>query len=407
MNSAITSARVLLRQSLRGAPHRGLAMAAAAEPELKTTVLHDKHVALGGKMVPFAGYSMPVQYPDGIKESHLFVRSSAGLFDVSHMGQVRLHGADRVAFIEKLVVGDIQALTEGAGVLSMLTNDRGGIIDDTIVSNLGDGVHGMVINAGCKDKDLEHMRAHLASAKAAGMDVDLELVEDHELLALQGPKAMETMIKFAPDHDFVKMPFMTGTKMTVMGIPCHVTRCGYTGEDGFEMSVPGDRALELFEALIAEDAVRPVGLGARDSLRLEAGLCLYGNDIDGDTTPVEAGLNWTVGKRRRESGGFLGDAVILKQIQEGASRRRMGFVMKKGAPARGGEELLNEDGEVVGNVTSGGFSPSLGMAIGMGYAKKPFNKSGTKLKVQVRSRTNEVDVKKMPLVPASYYSVPE
>lgn len=358
-------------------------------------------------MVPFAGYSMPVQYPDGIKDSHLFVRSSAGLFDVSHMGQVRLHGADRVRYIEKLVVGDIAALPEGSGVLSMLTTEQGGIIDDTIVSNLGGDVHGMVINAGCKDKDLEHMRAHLSSARAAGLDVDLEVIEDHELLALQGPKAMATMTKFVPGYDFVKMPFMTGAVMSVMGIPCHVTRCGYTGEDGFELSVPADKALELFEALIAEEAVRPVGLGARDSLRLEAGLCLYGNDIDSWTSPVEAGLNWTIGKRRRETGGFLGEEVILRDLKEGTSRRRMGFVMKKGAPARGGEELINEDGEVVGNVTSGGFSPSLGMAIGMGYAKKPFNKSGTQLKVQVRSRTNDVEVRKMPLVPANYYSVPE
>lgn len=382
-------------------------MAAAAEPELKTTILHDKHVELGGKMVPFAGYAMPVQYPDGIKDSHLFVRSSAGLFDVSHMGQVRLHGADRVRFIEKLVVGDIAGLDEGTGGLSVLTTESGGIIDDTIVSNLGGNLHGMVINAGCKDKDLKHMREHLAEAKQAGMDVDLEVVEDHELLALQGPKAMETMQKLSPNHDFVHMAFMSCVNIDVMGIPCHVTRCGYTGEDGFELSVPGDRTLELFEGLIAEDAVRPVGLGARDSLRLEAGLCLYGNDIDDSTTPIEAGLTWTVGKRRRESGGFLGADVILGQIKNGTSRRRMGFVMEKGAPARGGEALMNEEGVVVGKVTSGGFSPSLGKAIGMGYADKPFNKSKTKLAVQVRSRTNAVEVRKMPLVPASYYSVPE
>lgn len=407
MNPASLSARVLLRHGVRGAPRRGLAMAAAAEPELKTTVLHDKHVELGGKMVPFAGYSMPVQYPDGIKDSHLFVRSSAGLFDVSHMGQVRLHGKDRVAFLEKLVVGDIAALSEGSGVLSVLTTESGGIIDDTIISNVGGDKHGMVINAGCKDKDLEHMRGHLASAKAGGMDVELEVIEDHELLALQGPKAMATMTKFSPDYDFVHMPFMTGAVMSVLGIPCHVTRCGYTGEDGFEISVPSDKAVELFEALIAEDAVRPVGLGARDSLRLEAGLCLYGNDIDDTTSPVEAGLNWTIGKRRRETGGFLGEGVILKHLNEGITRRRMAFVMKKGAPARGGEALLSEDGEAVGTVTSGGFSPSLGTAIGMGYANKPFNKSGTKLQVQVRSRTNGVEVKKMPLVPAHYYSVPE
>lgn len=386
------------------APRRSLAMAAAAEPELKTTVLHDKHIALGGKMVPFAGYSMPVQYPDGIKDSHLFVRSSAGLFDVSHMGQVRLHGSDRVAFLEKLVVADVAAIPDRSSQLSVITTESGGIIDDTIITNLGDGALGMVINAGCKDKDIAHIRAHIAESN---MDVALEVIEDHDLLALQGPKAMETLAKMVPDVDLVKMPFMTCAEMNLNGIQCHVTRCGYTGEDGFEISVPSVKALELFETLIAEDTVRPVGLGARDSLRLEAGLCLYGNDIDETTSPVEAGLNWTIGKRRRETGGFLGSDVILKHLNEGITRRRMAFIMKKGAPARGGESLLNEAGEAIGTVTSGGFSPTLGMAIGMGYANKPFNKSGTALKVQVRTRMNDVDVKKMPLVPSNYYSVPK
>lgn len=358
-------------------------------------------------MVPFAGYSMPVQYPDGIKDSHLFVRSSAGLFDVSHMGQVRLHGKDRVAFIEKLVVGDIAGLPERSSVLSLLTTDSGGIVDDTIVTNLGGDKLGMVINAGCKDKDLAHMRGHLEEAKAKGMDVDLEPVEDHELLALQGPKAMEVLGRFAPGVDLAKMAFMTCAPMTIGGAECHVSRCGYTGEDGFEMSVPADKALEVFEMLTGEDEVRPVGLGARDSLRMEAGLCLYGNDIDETTSPVEAGLTWTIGKRRREEGGFLGEEVILRHLKEGTSRRRMGFIMAKGAPARGGEKLMNKEGNEVGVVTSGVFSPSLGTAIGIGYAKKPFNKSGTELKVQVRTKMNDVEVKKMPLVPAKYYSVPE
>lgn len=407
MNSLLVRTHHSLRYATRAIPQRGLALAAAAEPELKTTVLHDKHVDIGGKMVPFAGYSMPVQYPDGIKDSHLFVRSSAGLFDVSHMGQVRLHGKDNVAFIEKLVVGDVAGLPDRSAVLSVLTTEGGGIIDDTIVSNLGGGKLGMVINAGCKDKDLEHMRLHLAEAKGKGMDVELEVVEDHELLALQGPKAMHVLSKFVKEVDLVNMPFMTCGEMELAGVKCHVTRCGYTGEDGFEISVPGGNALEMFEMLTAEEEVRPVGLGARDSLRLEAGLCLYGNDIDETTSPVEAGLTWTIGKRRREEGGFLGAEVILGQLKDGISRRRMGFVMGKGAPARGGEKLMNDKGEEVGVVTSGGFSPSLGTAIGMGYANKPFNKSGTALKVQVRARVNDIEVKKMPLVPARYYSVPE
>lgn len=405
MNIVNISTRSILRSRV---PMRHLAaMAETAEPELKTTVLHDKHVALGGKMVPFAGYSMPVQYPDGIKDSHLFVRSSAGLFDVSHMGQVRLHGKDRIEFLEKLVVADVASLPEAHSTLSVMTNENGGIIDDTIITNLSSNTLGMVINAGCKDKDLAHMRYHLSQASSQGLDVALEVIDDHELLALQGPKAMSVITTLAPEEDFVNMAFMTAKPMTVAGIPCHVTRCGYTGEDGFEISIPADKTLELFETLIADENVRPIGLGARDSLRLEAGLCLYGNDIDSSTSPVEAGLTWTIGKRRRENGGFLGEEVILKHLNEGISRRRMGFILSKGAPARGGETLLNENGEEVGIVTSGGYSPSLSMAIGMGYANKPFNKSGTKLQVKVRSKVNDIEVKKMPIVPAQYYSVPE
>lgn len=369
------------------------------------TALHDKHVEIGGKMVPFAGYSMPVQYPDGIKESHLFVRSSAGLFDVSHMGQIRLHGKDRVDFLEKLVVADVAGIEEATSKLSVLTLPSGGIMDDTIITNLGDAI-GMVINAGCKEKDLIHIREHMADANAKGMDVALEIIEDHELLALQGPRAMEVLASLSEGVDLTAMPFMTARPMEIAGIPCHVTRCGYTGEDGFEASVPAKNTVELFELLTARDEVRPVGLGARDSLRLEAGLCLYGNDIDDTTSPVEAGLTWTIGKRRREEGGFLGSEVILRHLNEGITRRRMAFVMSKGAPARGGEILLNDNGETVGKVTSGGFSPCLGSAIGMGYADKPFNKSGTALKVQVRSRTNDIEVRKMPIVPAKYYSIP-
>lgn len=407
----MTIATSLLRASLRRAsathaPHRTFAEAAAVQSDLKKTVLHQAHVDLGAQMVPFAGYSMPVQYPDGIKESHLFVRSSAGLFDVSHMGQIRLHGKNRIAFLETLVVADVAAIPEGHSQLSLLTVPSGGILDDSIITNLGPGVTGMVINAGCKDKDLAHMREHLAAAQAKGLDVALEVVEDHELLALQGPHAVAVMTELVPDQDFVNMPFMTARAMTVAGIKCHVTRCGYTGEDGFELSIPAAQTLTLFETLVARPEVRPVGLGARDSLRLEAGLCLYGNDIDTTTSPVEAGLNWTIGKRRREEGGFLGHEVILKHLNDGITRRRMAFFMPKGAPARGGESLLNEAGDVVGKVTSGGFSPTLGMGIGMGYAVKPFNKSGTKLKVKVRAKTNDIEVRKMPLVPAKYYSVP-
>lgn len=391
---------------MRYAQARTLAVATEATT-LKTTMLYDTHKALGGKMVPFAGYSMPVQYKDGIKDSHLHVRSSAGLFDVSHMGQVRLHGKDRISFLEGLVVADVAGLAPGQATLSVLTTEGGGIIDDTIISNVGEGVTGMVINAGCKDKDIAHIRGHVDSATSAGRDVALEVVRDHELLALQGPRAMEVMGTLLDDSvDLVSMPFMTGRTVTLMGVLCHLTRCGYTGEDGFEISVPEENAVELWDALTAHEAVKPAGLGARDSLRLEAGLCLYGNDIDETTTPVEAALSWTIAKRRREEGGFLGAERILGQLRDGAPIRRMAFLMPKGAPARGGEPLLNAEGETVGRVTSGGFSPSLGVAIGMGYADKPFNKSGTELKVPVRSKVNSVQVKKMPLVPSNYYIVP-
>eukprot|EP00183_Erythrolobus_madagascarensis_P007352 CAMPEP_0185846326 /NCGR_PEP_ID=MMETSP1354-20130828/2004_1 /TAXON_ID=708628 /ORGANISM="Erythrolobus madagascarensis, Strain CCMP3276" /LENGTH=407 /DNA_ID=CAMNT_0028546445 /DNA_START=97 /DNA_END=1320 /DNA_ORIENTATION=+ len=375
------------------------------EPLLRTA-LYDKHLELGGKMVPFAGYSMPVQYPDGIKDSHLWTRASAGLFDVSHMGQVRVYGKDRVKFLEGLVVADVAAFEPMHGGLSVITNERGGIIDDTIITNLGDTL-GMVINGACKHKDMAHMMERLEIAKKNGMDVDLELLENVELLALQGPKAMDVLAKLVADIDFVKMPFMTAQKGTLAGAECLVTRCGYTGEDGFEISMPTNKTVEIFELLTSAEEVRPIGLGARDSLRLEAGLCLYGNDIDDDTSPVEAALTWTIGKRRKEEGGFLGSDVILKQLADGIKKRRFGFVVEAGAPPRGHEPLFNEAGEQVGQVTSGGYSPSLGRSIGMGYAEKPFNKTGTTLLVEVRRKRNKVTACKTPFVPSKYYKVPE
>mmetsp|Transcript_34598 Transcript_34598/g.84739 ORF Transcript_34598/g.84739 Transcript_34598/m.84739 type:complete len:378 (-) Transcript_34598:85-1218(-) len=375
-----------------------------ADAALKKTALYDKHLELGGKMVPFAGYSMPVQFPDGIKDSHLHVRRSAGVFDVSHMGQIRLHGKDAVPFLESLVVADVKALAPMSGVLSVFTTKEGTIIDDTIITNLVDCV-GLVINGACKDKDIDHINEHLAIARTAGKDVILEVLEDRELFALQGPKAMSVLQTYVK-NDLTKMPFMVAAPMEILGTEMLVTRCGYTGEDGFEISVPRDKAVETFESFIDKEEVRAAGLGARDSLRMEAGLCLYGNDIDDTTTPVEAALTWTIAKRRRAEGGFLGSDVILPQIEKGTSRRRMGFVMK-GPPARGHEKIFTATGEEVGEVTSGGFSPSLGTAIGMGYAKKPFNKSGTKLMVQVRNRSYPLEVVKTPMVPTNYYKVPE
>mmetsp|Transcript_1831 Transcript_1831/g.4962 ORF Transcript_1831/g.4962 Transcript_1831/m.4962 type:complete len:401 (-) Transcript_1831:154-1356(-) len=383
-----------------------LARALSSGP-LKQTLLHDRHIELGGKMVPFAGYSMPVQYPDGIKDSHLFVRSDAGLFDVSHMGQLRFRGKDAPAFLAGLVVADVPGLKPGAATLSLLTSADGGILDDTIVTNLGDGVLAMVVNAGCKDKDLAHISAHLADAKAAGKDVTMEIIEDHELLALQGPKAMHVLASYVA-ADLTRMPFMSAAPMSIMGGTALVSRCGYTGEDGFEISVPANMTRAFFDSLIEREDCRAVGLGARDSLRLEAGLCLYGNDIDETTSPIEAGLTWTIPKSRRTSGGFLGAEKILADIANGVSRRRVGFVNIRGAPARGHEKVIDEaTGNVVGEVTSGGFSPCLGKGIGMAYIEKPKDKAGTKLAVEVRGKLNPIEVTKMPLVPSNYYKVPE
>lgn len=402
------------RGAARSPAAAAAAVATASQPRrhmssetLKRTVLHDFHESLGGKMVPFAGYSMPVQYSsEGIKASHLWVRSSAGLFDVSHMGQVRLRGKDAVSWLEGLVVADVAGLAPGTGTLSVLTTESGGIIDDTIISNLGDATIGMVINAGCKDKDLAHMREHLSTARAAGKDVDIEVLDDAALLALQGPKAAAVLAELAPSLNLSTMAFMASESADVAGIPCHVTRCGYTGEDGFEISVDNSQAVTLTETLLAHEAVHAAGLGARDSLRLEAGLCLYGNDIDETTSPVEAALTWTIGKRRRaEGGGFLGDSVIMKQLADGITRRRMTFVVEKGAPPRGHEKILNEAGEEVGEVTSGGWGPSAGKALGMGYAKKPFNKTGTKLTIPLRGKEVAIQVVKSPVVKTSYFSL--
>mmetsp|Transcript_9470 Transcript_9470/g.28582 ORF Transcript_9470/g.28582 Transcript_9470/m.28582 type:complete len:400 (+) Transcript_9470:714-1913(+) len=375
--------------------------------DLKQTVLHPRHIELEAKMAPFAGYSMPIQYPDGIKSNHLFCRESATVFDVSHMGQVRLRGKDKVDFIEKLVTADVQNLPAGHASLSVFTTEKGTIIDDTIVTNLGDEI-GLVINAGCKDKDIAHMKKHLDQAKKDGKDVDLKVVDDHELLALQGPKAMEVLGKMIEGVDLKKMPFMSATKAKVNGIPCLVTRCGYTGEDGFEISVPAGQTVKLFDSLIEQDTVKPAGLGPRDSLRLEAGLCLYGSDIDDTITPVEANITFVVAKGRRDRGGFLGADVILPQIADKTltDRKRCGLIIK-GQPARGEERVFDEEMNLIGQISSGTFSPSLGKPISMAYLKKPFNKVGTKVQVNVKGRMNPAEVVKMPFVESRYYRVPE
>jgi len=377
------------------------ASAAAADGPLKRTELYDLHVANGGKMVPFAGWDMPIQYKDSIMDSTKHCRKGGSLFDVSHMCGVSLKGKDSVKFLESLVVADLVGLKAGTGTLSVMLNEKGGAIDDTVIAKVSDEHLYLVVNAGCREKDLTHIESYLKPFQAKGGDVDWHIHDERSLLALQGPKAapaLQSMVK----EDLSGMYFSDFAFMDVMGIPCYVTRTGYTGEDGFEISIPDESTVALAEALLKCDDVILAGLGARDSLRLEAGLCLYGNDLEQHISPIEAGLTWTIGKRRRELCDFVGGEVIKKQLADGVSIRRVGLVTK-GAPARGHSKILDMDGNEIGEVTSGGFSPCLGKNIAMGYVPKKMGKAGTELKVQVRNKVNDAVVTKMPFVPASYY----
>jgi len=353
---------------------------------------------------------MPIQYKDSIMEATEWCRTKCSVFDVSHMCGLTLRGKDAVAFLEGLVTGDVRGLADGTGTLSVLTNARGGIIDDTVVTKVTPAEIYMVVNAGCREKDLLHLNEHLSAAKKAGKDVEMEVHDDRSLLAVQGPKAAAVVgalgvtsgASGAP-FDLGKFHFGNFARVTVAGVPCWVTRTGYTGEDGFEISVPNARAVELADKLLATpETVRLAGLGPRDSLRLEAGLCLYGNDLNEDITPVEAGLAWTVGKRRRDAFDFLGGDVIRKQLADGVAQRRVGFVCE-GAPARQHSDVTDMDGKKVGEITSGAFSPCLKKNIAMGYVDKAFAKAGTPLKVVVRGKSNGAVVTKMPFVPTTYF----
>ncbi len=365
-----------------------------AEEALRTTPLNALHRSLGAKMVPFGGYDMPVQYAPGILAEHLHTRAAAGLFDVSHMGQVTLHGAHAAAALEALLPGDLAVLKEGAIRYSMFTNEAGGILDDLMITNRGDRLF-VVVNAGCKEADIAHMRA------AFGAKVEVEYHADRALLALQGPKAADVMARLAPAS--VGQKFMTFRTDDVAGIPCYFTRSGYTGEDGWEISVPAARAVELAETLLADPAVKPIGLGARDSLRLEAGLCLYGHDIDTGTTPVEADLVWSISKRRRAEGGFPGAARIQKELAEGPARKRVGILPEGRAPAREGTEIVDSGGTRIGTVTSGGFGPSLNGPLCMGYVAAAFAVPGTSVGLVVRGKTLPAKVEGMPFVPHRYF----
>lgn len=363
------------------------------------TPLDALHRELGGKMVPFAGYDMPIQYSTGIMKEHTHTRTHAGLFDVSHMGQVRLVGENAAKAMESLVPVDVVGLGVNRQRYALFTNDQGGILDDLMITNAGDHLF-IVINAACRAQDVAHMRNHLADRCEA-----IEELSDRALLALQGPEAAAVMGRLAPE--LTQLVFMTAAWVEIAGADCFVTRSGYTGEDGFEISVPADKAESLARTLLDQDEVAPIGLGARDSLRLEAGLCLYGNDIDTTTTPVEASLLWALSKVRRSGGeregGFPGAAVILRQITEGVSRKRVGIQPGGRAPVREGAELVDLAGKSVGKVTSGGFGPTVGGPVAMGYVETAHAKVGTELQALVRGKPHPVTVAKLPFVQQRYY----
>jgi len=392
----------------------GLRRFAAADAPLRRTPLYDAHLALGGKMVPFGGWEMPVQYDKtekgGILKSHLHTREAAGIFDVSHMLGVVIRGADRVEFMEKLCVADLQKLPAGMGSLSVITNAEGGIIDDCIITNAGEHLY-MVINAGHEDKDLPHMASHLDAFVRSGKDASMETLAQNGLVAVQGPKAVEVLQRLTPTP-LGEMKFMAAATLSVNGVDCFVTRSGYTGEDGFEIGVPPGEGpthnvVGLWEKLLEQPEVEAVGLGARDSLRLEAGLCLYGDDLDDTTSPAEGTLLWVVAKSRRTPGGFVGSERILGEIaNKSATRKRAGFVIPKGAPAREGSAIFDEAGAEVGVVTSGGFSPCLKKGIGMCYVTPALAKADTPLFVEVRGKKQPMTITKMPFVPANYYRGP-
>jgi aminomethyltransferase len=365
---------------------------------LARTPLYELHRELGAKLVPFAGYEMPVQYPLGILKEHQHTRAAAGLFDVSHMGQVRLVGDGAAAALERLVPVNVLGLKSGRQRYALFTNEQGGILDDLMISNFGDYLL-VVVNAACKQQDIAHLRAHLSG------DCTIEVLDDRALLALQGPAAGDVLARLAPE--LATLTFMGVTRAEIDGSDCLVSRSGYTGEDGFEISVPADRAEKLARRLLAEQEVEPIGLGARDSLRLEAGLCLYGHDIDTTTTPVEAALTWAIQKARRRGGeregGFPGAEVILDQFEQGVSRLRVGLQATGRAPVREGAELIDASERVVGKVTSGGFGPTAGGPVAMGYVETALAEPGTELAALVRGKPVAMEVAKLPFVEQRYY----
>jgi len=383
-------------------PSKGLTVTDSAA--LLTTPLNALHLELGARMVPFAGYSMPVQYPAGLMAEHLHTRAAAGLFDVSHMGQLRLVGPGAAAAFESLMPVDVIGLGVGKQRYGLLLNDEGGILDDLMFVNRGDDLF-VIVNGACKAADIAHIQARI------GQRCQVIPLPEQALLALQGPQAVTALSRLAPD--VAKLVFMTGGAFDIAGIACYVTRSGYTGEDGFEISVPAAQAEALARALLAQPEVKPIGLGARNSLRLEAGLCLYGNDLDTGTTPVEAGLTWAIQKVRRtggeREGGFPGAAKVLAQLADlqGSAgvltRKRVGLVALDRVPVREHTELHTPTGERIGEVSSGLLGPSINQPVAMAYVRADQAALGTRLNAIVRGKPVAMQVAAMPFVPNRYY----
>ncbi len=368
--------------------------------ELLKTPLHDLHVELGARMVPFAGYSMPVQYPAGLMAEHKHTRTAAGLFDVSHMGQLRLIGPDAAAAFETLMPVDVIGLGAGKQRYGLLLNEEGGILDDLMFVNTGKDLF-VIVNGACKVDDIAHIKSRIGSR------CEVVTMPDHALMALQGPQAVDALSRLVPGVE--KMVFMTGGSFSWGEVELYVTRSGYTGEDGYEISVHEQHAEAFARELLKQPEVQPIGLGARNSLRLEAGLCLYGNDIDTTTTPVEAALNWAMQKVRRtggeRAGGFPGADKILAQLDgsQPIARKRVGLIAKERVPVREPAILENLDGQQIGNVTSGLIGPTINQPIAMGYVQADYAAIGTEVFANVRGKKVPMEVAAMPFVPARYY----
>jgi aminomethyltransferase len=371
-----------------------------ADPQLARTPLHELHVELGAKLVPFAGYEMPVQYPMGVLKEHQHTRTAAGLFDVSHMGQIELRGDAVDLALETLVPADIVGLALGRQRYALFTNAEGGILDDLMVTRCEDHL-ALVVNAGEKQQDLAHLRRGLPAH-------DVRLRDDRALLALQGPLAGAVMASWFERLD--QFVFMQTAAATIAGVEVVVSRSGYTGEDGFEMSMPADAAVSVARALLAHEQVAPIGLGARDSLRLEAGLCLYGHDIDADSSPVEASLTWAIPRVRRRGGarpgGYPGASRIDAQLAGTPARKRVGLAPSGRAPLREGVRLMNSAGDAIGHITSGSFGPAAGAPVAMGYVSTAHAAPGTSLHAELRGRAVVVEVVRLPFVAHRYYRGP-